>query len=205
MSLRLDLAALRDEARALRSLLERLESRIEELEGLAAFEVVSESPARSSGAHQPSNPGTPCRASGPPAGRSTTAGSALPSAGEFGDGSGPEQPGPPTSEFRVQVAQAVGRFLAGQLAGNRTGGSGRDRLRLASKFYIVCRDSSGKDYLPPLVTSSFSRVKQLCFVGGNRDNCGSSVFIGLPSQSEVRLALAAAGLPCPTLSGNGGQ
>ena len=169
MSLRLELNALRDEARALRSLLERLEGRIEELEGLAAFEVVSESPSRPVTSYPTPSPSTPCRAPVAPVSRASGSGTAVSSFGEFGDGSGPEQPGPPTSEFRVQVAQAVGRFLAGQLAGNRTGGSGRDRLRLASKFYVVCRDSAGKDYLPPLVTSSFSRVKQLCFVGGNRE------------------------------------
>ena len=48
MSLRAELGALRSEARALRSLLERLEERIRDLEASAGFELVEpETPPRS--------------------------------------------------------------------------------------------------------------------------------------------------------------
>ena len=103
MSFRLEITALRDGARALRSLLERLEGRIEELEGLAAFEVVSESPARPAGAYQTSNPSTPCRAPGAPAGRSAASGSGSPSAGEFADGAAR------APYFRVSGSDRTGR------------------------------------------------------------------------------------------------
>ena len=122
----------------------------------------------------------------------------------FRDGSSEVNPGPPTSEFRVKVAEDVGLFLARALSGGVRGTSGRERLSLASKIYIVCRDAAGLTFEEPLVTSSFSRVKELCFVGGRGSDPGQSVFVGLPSQAEVRLALSAARLPCPALSGNGG-
>ncbi|CAE7822324.1 unnamed protein product, partial [Symbiodinium necroappetens] len=69
--------------------------------------------------------------------------------GSFRDGSSAANPGAPSSEFRVHLAQGIGRFLSGRLSGQATG-------------------SSGKDYNPPIVTSAFSRVKQLCFLGQSR-------------------------------------
>ncbi|CAE7842292.1 unnamed protein product, partial [Symbiodinium sp. KB8] len=70
-------------------------------------------------------------------------------ASSFRDGSSASNPGAPSSEFRVHLAQGIGRFLSGRLSGQATG-------------------SSGKDYNPPIVTSAFSRVKQLCFLGQSR-------------------------------------
>ena len=200
MSIRAELEALRCEARALRSLLHRLEERIQDLEDQAGFEVVrAPSPPRESRseAYRPSG-STPCRASEAPVSSSAASGA-------FADGSSASQPGPPTSQFRVGVAQGVGRFLAGRLRGQTTGSSGRESLALSSRLYIVCRDAQGKSYNPPIVTSSFARVKQLCFLTADRRDCGASVFIGLPSQAEVRIAIAAADLSCPSLSGDGGS
>ena len=209
MSLRSEVASLREEARALRSLLVRLEGRIAELEDQVGFELVEHSsPQADSSASAMHPPSTPCRpygapqSSGSPAAPRPVASSSC--AGSFRDGSSASNPGAPSSEFRVHLAQGIGRFLSGRLSGQATGSSGREQLQLSSKVYIVCRDAQGKDYNPPIVTSAFSRVKQLCFLGQSRSDCGASVFIGLPSQTEVRVALASAGLICPNLSGNGG-
>ena len=201
MSIRAELEALRCEARALRSLLHRLEERIQDLEDQAGFEVVpAPSPPRESRPESYRPPGsTPCRAS------EALVSSPRAASGTFADGSSASQPGPPTSQFRIGVAQGVGRFLAGRLRGQTTGSSGRESLALSSRLYIVCRDAQGKSYNPPIVTSSFARVKQLCFLTADRRDCGASVFIGLPSQAEVRIAIAAADLSCPSLSGDGGS
>ena len=203
MSLRAELGALRSEARALRSLLERLEDRIRDLEASVGFELVEpDTPGRggrpgSSQGTPPSSAGLQAASSSP--GRPSIAGRA------FADGSSEANPGPSTSEFRVSLAGELGRFLAGRLSGQALGASGRDRLHLSSKCYMICRDYAGFTHSPPLVVTSFARVRELCFSAASRQDCGESVFIGVPSQAEVRLVLSAANLPCPSLSGNGGR
>ena len=72
-------------------------------------------------------------------------------------------------------------------------------------FTLCAVTHQGKISCLPWSPQASAASSSCALLGGNRDNCGASVFIGLPSQSEVRLALSAAGLPCPNLSSNGGQ
>ena len=161
------MSALRSELQALRALLEQLEQRLSVLEEGTVYEVVdSPSPVQSFTGFSPAarSPGasiTPPRASALP-GRGLRE---SPPPAVFRDGSSETNPGPPTSEFRVRVAEDVGHFLARALRGGARGPSGRDRLSLASKIYIICRDAAGLTFPEPLVTSSFTRVKELCLAG----------------------------------------
>ena len=116
------------------------------------------------------------------------------------DGSSAANPGPPTSGFRTAVAQDVGGFLARALAGVIRGTSGRDRLSLQSKYYIILANFEGRRAREPLVCTSFARVREHCCRGPER---GQSVFVGLPSQAEVAEALRAAGCEWPSRGLNG--
>ena len=98
---------------------------------------------------------------------------------------------PPTEEERRAVAREVGRFLRAQLDGQLSGPSGRDKIALPNRVYVVCRDIEGKLYNPPLVLERFYEVRNICKRG---TGFGSSVFVGLPSKWEARVAVEAASL-----------
>ena len=107
----------------------------------------------------------------------------------------PEGAGPSWS-FRVEVAKGIGAFLKQAVQGNFRGNSGRRRLDLASHFYIVCKDKSGRIHTDPvLAVSRFSKVKELCFTKGA---CGDTVFVGVPTIEEGKIAVAEAGFLWPS-------
>ena len=116
------------------------------------------------------------------------------------DGSSETNPGPPSSAFRVSVAKQVGGFLRRALDGLPRGTSGRDRLSLQSKYYVVLADFEGRRPSEPLICTAFDRVRRHCHRGPQR---GASVFVGLPSQAEVGVALTEAGLVWPSGGLNG--
>ena len=107
-------------------------------------------------------------------------------------------PAPRTSEQteaeRRQIAEEVGRFLRRCVAGEPRGSSGRDRLQLASRHWVVIRDFNGQDHSPPLIFSRFSDCRALVKRGSD---CGDSIFVGLPSKSDIRRALLAGGYLLP--------
>ena len=97
-------------------------------------------------------------------------------------------------EFRVEVARDIGHFLRRALDRQNRGTSGRDRLQsLRSKIYLICRDGNTFEH-PVKVRSRFSEVKAACCRNGD---WGDSVFIGLPSIREARIAAVIAGLDWP--------
>ena len=98
---------------------------------------------------------------------------------------------PASEEERSAVAREVGRFLRAQLDGRLSGSSGRDKISLPNRIYLVCRDIEGKTYNPPLVLERFYEVRNLCKRGSS---FGNSIFVGLPSKWEARLAVEAASL-----------
>lgn len=100
--------------------------------------------------------------------------------------------------FREQVARQIGEFLRRAVAGDHRQTSGRDRLRgLQSRLYIVVRDHSGKTTTQPVrVTAKFSRVRELCYKAGG---WGDSVFVGIPTPEEGRLAVETAGYGWPAV------
>lgn len=96
---------------------------------------------------------------------------------------------------REAVARGIGLWLRRSVSGEHRGNSGRHRVRESSRLYIVCRDFFGVDHLDPVrICQRFAEVKALCSRNGD---WGESVFIGLPSQREVRAALLAGGFNEP--------
>lgn len=110
----------------------------------------------------------------------------------------PGSPAPSvTWEERDQIADGIGRYLARAVAGEHRGTSGRDRVPLGSKLWIVVRDYAGQIYTPVRVSRSWGTVKPLVKPGGA--DPGDSIFVGVPSEREARRAVAAAGLVFPAL------
>lgn len=96
---------------------------------------------------------------------------------------------------RERICEEIGNFLTRALAGGHRGNSGRDKLKLASRLYLVVRDFRGAVTTRPVrVVSKFSEVKELCSVG---NNWGDSIFVGLPSQREGRAVCETAGFGWP--------
>eukprot|EP00438_Fugacium_kawagutii_P029669 Skav210992 [mRNA] locus=scaffold2325:30524:39491:+ [translate_table: standard] len=85
---------------------------------------------------------------------------------------------------RRLIALEVGAFLRRCLDGLPRGVSGRDRVPLASRLYVLCRDLSGQLYNPVRVFKQFAQIKPLVKEGNN--TCGDSVFIGFPTQWEAK-------------------
>ena len=98
------------------------------------------------------------------------------------------------TEARAQLAREIGDFIRRALEGNFRGTSGRDRLRLASKLYLVFADFFGNRLNPPRIIKSFSEVSTLCKRG---PDAGQSVFIGVASQWEGRIVFNQAGFDWP--------
>lgn len=95
---------------------------------------------------------------------------------------------------RVAAAQSIGAWLKRCLSGQRRGLSGREKIQQASRYYLVARDYSGSDCSPPLVFTSWKDTKDRVYFQGQP---GDSVFVGVPTKEEGRIALLAAGLPVP--------
>ena len=103
----------------------------------------------------------------------------------------PAPEGAESESERREVAAEVGRFLRAQLDGTRAGSSGRGKVKLPNRCYVVCRDYAGTVYDPPLVLERFYEVRNLCKQGSTFRN---SIFVGLPSKWEARVAVEAARL-----------
>ena len=95
---------------------------------------------------------------------------------------------------RWLVAEEAGQFIQRSLAGDHRGRSGRERVRQASRFYLLFRDFQGTDFNPIQVHRSWGSIKPLVKPNGH---CGDSVFIGWPTLQEARLCCAAAGVNWP--------
>ena len=98
------------------------------------------------------------------------------------------------TEARVQLAKGIGKFLRRSVSGQPRGSSGRDRLRLQNRCYLVISDYSGHQLSVPKFLTSFQEVRQLCKRGSD---VGSSVFVGLPTKWEARVALKAGDFALP--------
>lgn len=98
------------------------------------------------------------------------------------------------SEERREIAKSIGAWLRRCVQGELRGPSGRDRINLPSKLYLVVRDINLKSHNPPLVFFSWREAKDWCLIRGQN---AESIYIGLPSKEEARVALSAAGLEFP--------
>lgn len=95
---------------------------------------------------------------------------------------------------REVLCQDIASFITRALRGQHRGSSGRDRLKIQSRIYLVFADFHGTRFPEPKAFTNFGDCKALCKRG---NNCGSAVFIGLPTTWEAKLVCEAAGFPCP--------
>ena len=98
---------------------------------------------------------------------------------------------------REAIADSIGHFLHRALSGDHRQSSGRDRIPLPSRIWIICRDFAGQIYTPVKVVRSWSSCRDLCKPRGVAGAPGDAVFVGLPSEREGRRAVASAGLVWP--------
>ena len=145
------------EVQSLRGLVRDLGVRLARLE-LSEFELVPEaSEASGVGYHSP-----PAR------------GSANASPGQTGG----DHPGRPAEQqggaegLRREVAISIGNFLRQALNGKPHGTSGRSRVTLQHRYYIVCLALAGHLYPAPLILTTFAAVRNLCVEGSE---CGDYV------------------------------
>lgn len=180
--------ALLNEVRLLRRDLADLSSRVLALEDLAARQS-EELAARSPSAVTSYTAVTSVRTGSP----------GLPSPAASAAGFAPAAKRAAAANFtdaeRRAVAVEVGQFLSRALAGEHRGPSGRSKLPLASRIYVLARDINLVTYDPVQVHRSFASLRP--FVKDRNEECGDSVFAGFPSAWEAKVAVEAAGLRWP--------
>ena len=164
-----EVRALRAEIGALRLVVEALEERVRELEDYRGCRVEGSEAGRSSAWTEVTEERNPAEE---PAVVSVAAVSGVTAGGLI-------EVRTEDVSARLELARECGRFLTRALAGDYRGGSGRDRLRLASRVYVVLATFSGERCIPPKVLFNFAEVKKLCKSG---PHCGRSVFLGFASQ-----------------------
>jgi hypothetical protein len=98
------------------------------------------------------------------------------------------------SPHRVAVAEEVGRFLGRASRGEFRGSSGRSKVNLSSRIYVVLAPFDGRLFPEPRLFTVFAKVRELCLRG---PDSGDSIYVGLPSQAEAAIALRSAGLSWP--------
>lgn len=101
-----------------------------------------------------------------------------------------------TQTIRSGICKEIGRFIRRALAGEHRGSSGRDRLNLSSRLWLVFRNYRGQVFTQPCkLFHRFAEAKEEC--SGPGGDLGDSVFIGLPALSDARIVVAEAGATLP--------
>ena len=103
----------------------------------------------------------------------------------------PQARDPISWEERDQIARGIGAWIRRCLDGVPRQSSGRDRIPLQSRYWVVVKSITGEVYNPPLVFNCWYRAKSLVKRGSLT---GDSIFFGVPSQREASTAILAAGL-----------
>ncbi len=103
------------------------------------------------------------------------------------------------NQGRERLAEQIGRFLGRAAKGEIRGSSGRDRLRLPNRCYLIVADFEGVRLQPPIYTQEFSEVRRRCKRG---PALGNSIFVGLASRWEAEVAARHSGLPLPAALNN---
>ena len=99
-----------------------------------------------------------------------------------------------TRTEREALADHIGDWLGSETRGIRQGPSGRDRLNLQSRVYVLTRSHSGSLFDPVLV---FHRVRDFQPYIGPGGKASRAVFIGFASEWEARRSVDRAGLQWP--------
>ena len=95
---------------------------------------------------------------------------------------------------RERICRGIAEFLNRALQGVHRGNSGREQLPYGSRVWLVARSYTGDDFRPLRVYTRFADCKALVKRG---QDCGASVFVGLPSQREARFVAIQSGLGWP--------
>ena len=95
---------------------------------------------------------------------------------------------------REEICRNIGHWISVSLSGGHRGSSGRDRIRLASRVWIVAQDYYGDRYDPVGVYHTFVAARHIVKRGSD---LGSAVFVGLPSIREAKIVVSTAGLQWP--------
>lgn len=107
----------------------------------------------------------------------------------------------PSDQVREDAARETGRFFARCLRGEPRGDSGRSRVKLQARHYVVVRSFAGEVFTAPVrVYSTFSEVRALVAEGGRGHQFGDSIFAGFAALWEARLAVQEAGFTWPPSS-----
>ena len=88
-----------------------------------------------------------------------------------------------TEAERRTAAIEVGRFLRHALEEEHQGASSRDRIKLQSRVYILCKNISGRLYNPVKIFHSFAAIKPLVKVDGECGMCLWDYGVGGQSRS----------------------
>lgn len=113
---------------------------------------------------------------------------------EVVEGSSSNEVGVNDSAGRRRLAEQIGGFLRRCIRHEPRGSSGRDRLRLQNRLWVVIAGFDGRVLPQPRAEFSFALVRELCKIGSDP---GRSIFVGFATQWEARIALEAAGLVIP--------
>ena len=95
---------------------------------------------------------------------------------------------------RLAAAKDIGRWIVRCLNSELRGLSGRERIPQASRLYLIVRNFAGEIFDPPLVRTSWRDTSALVSPQGQP---GDSIYVGLPTKEEARLAVREAGLTVP--------
>ena len=95
---------------------------------------------------------------------------------------------------RAEIAAEIGQWICKALRGQRRGLSGREKISLQSRLYLVFRDIPGRDHNPPLFFGTWRETKEVYSIGGQ---LGDSLFVGLPSKAEGRIVVQHARVTLP--------
>lgn len=178
-TLREDLASLENEVRRLRQSLAGLRAEASaEASFAGSVSQISEGERSSSYTHVgvPTGPAASVRSWGSTGGPSTSA--PLITAGV-------------SWTDREAVCRGIGEWVKRCLAGLPRGTSGRDRIPLQSRFWVVVRGIDNQVHDPPLVFTNWTAAKRLVKIG---DQTGDAIFYGVPSKTEAKITVEAAGL-----------
>lgn len=94
---------------------------------------------------------------------------------------------------REEAARETGRFFVRCLEGRPRGESGRSRVKLQNRIYVVVKTFSGTVHTKPVILlEKYSQVKKLV-CHPDADSFGDAIFSGFPSRWEAQLAVATAG------------
>lgn len=99
-----------------------------------------------------------------------------------------------TWQQREHICDGIAAHVRRCLDGDHRGESGRDRIHLPSRLWLVFRDFNGVSYTPVKVCRTFTECKALVKRG---EDCGDSVFVGLPSEREACRVAGRAGVGWP--------